>query len=118
MVMNNSIKRKIISLLRDEGCLYKAPLIETLKNLEHKENIDWESVLEELVDDEIIHLASVPKFSGEILFLIGDYVMGRGKPIQILKNPGQHGLPEDLMIHIRKKWRNFLRIMFTLKRII
>ena len=40
MVMNNSIKRKIISLLRDEGCLYKAPLIETLKNLEHKENIE------------------------------------------------------------------------------
>ena len=64
-------------------------------------------MLEELVDDEIIHLASVPKFSGEILFLIGDYVMGRGKPIQILKNPGQHGLPEDLIETYSEKVGNF-----------
>jgi hypothetical protein len=107
MTYQDEIKRKIISRLRDEGVVTKSELGIWLKDTFKEGFVDLDGVIIDLVKREIIKEASVKGMVSELIFLINDIVMLRIPPINLLANPEQKGLPEQLVSDYKAESKKF-----------
>ncbi|MHA2048284.1 MAG: hypothetical protein ACW986_01590 [Promethearchaeota archaeon] len=93
----DEVKRMIINRLRDEGVLSKSELVIWLRDQYKKGLIEVESVLVDLIKQEIIKETSVKSSSSELLFLIHDILLMRNPPSDLIKDPSSKGLPPHLI---------------------
>jgi len=92
----DEIKRMIINRLREEGVVSKSELMVWLKDKYRHGFVDLEGVLIELIKREVIKEASVKGMPSELIFLTNDILVMRLPPTQLLKDPVDRGLPENL----------------------
>ncbi|MBY8982602.1 MAG: hypothetical protein KGD57_06620 [Candidatus Lokiarchaeota archaeon] len=111
MTYEEEIKRMIIHRLRDEGVVSKSELGVWLRDRYKQGFVDLESVLIELIKQDIIREASVKGMPSELLFLTNDLIMMRIPPEKLIDNPSEKGLPEqlsdDYIIECRKFFQNY-----------
>ena len=103
----DDINRLIINRLREEGVISKSELKVWLKDIYRKGFFDVDAILMELVKKEIIKETSVKGMPSELIFLINDFFMIRTPPMNIPKNPVEHGLPEKFVNEYRIAVKNF-----------
>ncbi len=105
------IKRMIINRLRDEGVVSKSELGVWLRDKYKQGFVDLDSILIELVKQEIIREASVKGMPSELLFFTNDIIMMRIPPGNLIENPSERGLPEqlsnDYIIECKKFFQNY-----------
>ncbi|MBY9007864.1 MAG: hypothetical protein KGD63_14070 [Candidatus Lokiarchaeota archaeon] len=111
MTYQEEIKRMIINRLREEGVVSKSELSIWLRDKYKHGFVDLESILIELIKQEIIKEASVKGMPSELLFLINDIFMMRIPPEDLINNPSEKGLPDqlsdDYIIECRKFFQNY-----------
>ncbi|MHA1302002.1 MAG: hypothetical protein ACTSO9_21510 [Candidatus Helarchaeota archaeon] len=105
----DEIKRMIVNRLREEGVVSKSELMVWLKDKYKQGFVDLEGVLIELIKREIIKEASVKGMPSELIFLTNDILMLRVPPVDLLKNPSERGLPEDLADDYKAECRKFFQ---------
>jgi len=93
----DSVKRMIINRLREEGVVSKSELMVWLKDKYKQGFVDLDSILIDLIKRELIKEASVKGMPSELIFLTNDMLMARTPPDKIIRNPAEHGLPENLV---------------------
>ena len=97
MTYQDVIKRLIINRLRDEGVVSKSELLVWLKDKYKQGFVDLDSVLIDLIKRELVKEASVKGMPSELIFLTNDILMSRIPPKNLVENPSEHGLPENLV---------------------
>ncbi len=109
MVYLDKIKRMILNRLREEGIIYKAELSIWLKDAYKGGFIDIERTLETLVKEDLIKITSVKGVPSMIVYLKNDLAIGRTPPINLFKEPSEHGLPAALV----GSYRTIVKDFFT-----
>ncbi len=97
MTYQDSVKRMIVNRLRDEGVVSKSELMVWLKDKYKQGFVDLDSVLIDLIKRELIKEASVKGMPSELIFLTNDILMARTPPVNLVAEPSEHGLPENLV---------------------
>jgi len=97
MTYQDSVKRLIIDRLREEGVVSKSELMVWLKDKYKQGFVDLDSVLIDLIKQELVKEASVKGMPSELIFLTNDILMARFPPEKLVENPFEHGLPENLV---------------------
>lgn len=103
----DEVNRLIINMLREEGVISKSELKIWLKDKYRKGFFDIDATLNELIRKEIIKETSVKGMPSELIFFINDIFIIRRPPVELLKNPEEKGLPENLVEEYKtivKKW--------------
>ncbi len=109
LTYEDEIKRMIINRLREEGVVTKSELNVWLKDKYKHGFIDIDAILFELVKKDIIKEASVKGMPSELIFLISDLQISRTPPVELLKNPAEKGLPENLTDDYVKSVKNYFK---------
>jgi hypothetical protein len=92
----DEIKRMIINRLREEGVVSKSELMVWLKDKYKQGFVDLEGVLLDLIKRDLIKETSVKGMPSELIFLTNDLLAIRVPPVNLLTNPVEKGLPEQL----------------------
>jgi len=104
-------KRTVINRFRDEGVISKSELSIWLKDTTKFGFIDLDTILLDLIKQEIIKESSVKGMPSELIFLTNDIIMCRIPAEDLLKNPTERGLPEylknDYISMSRKFFQNY-----------
>lgn len=85
-ILHDTVKSQLILRLREEGSISKHKLITSGNSNQQEDQIDWNTVIDDLVNDGIIHIASVKGIGSEIIFLTRDFLIARRKPRSIIEN--------------------------------
>ncbi len=96
MTYQDNVKKLIIDRLREEGVVSKSELMVWLKDKYKQGFVDLDSVLIDLIKQELIKEASVKGMPSELIFLTNDILMARFPP-KLIENPSEYGLPENLV---------------------
>ena len=96
MTYQDDTNRMIINRLRDEGVITKSELMVWLKDQFKQGFVDIDSVVIELIKRELVKEASVKGMPSELIFLTSDILMSRVPPDNLIRNPAEVGLPENL----------------------
>lgn len=107
MTYEDEIKRMIINRLRDEGVVSRSELAVWLKDRYKQGFIDLESVFVELIRRGLVKEASVKGMPSALVFFINDLLMLRRPPVNLLKDPADHGLPARLADDYRAECKKF-----------
>ncbi|MBY9007866.1 MAG: hypothetical protein KGD63_14080 [Candidatus Lokiarchaeota archaeon] len=107
MTYENEVKRMIISRLQDEGVVSKSELSVWLKDRYKQGFVDIENLLNDLIKKELIKETSVKGMPSELIFLTNDIIMIRRPPIELLKDPSDHGLPSHLVEDYKMECKKF-----------
>ena len=109
MIYHNETKRNIINRLREEGVVSKSELMVWLKEVYDKSSIDIDSVLMELIRNEIVKEASVKGMPSELIFLTKDLLLIRRPPIKLLSNLSEKELPSRLIRDYQSSVKDFFQ---------
>ncbi len=109
MTYQDEIKRMIVNRLREEGVVSKSELMVWLKDRYKQGFVDLEGVLIELIKRELIKETSVKGMPSELIFLTNDILMLRVPPVQLLKDPADKGLPNQLASDYRTEVKKFFQ---------
>jgi len=109
MIYHNEIKRNIINRLREESVVSKSELMVWLKEVYDKSSIDIDSVLMELIRNEIVKEASVKGMPSELIFLTKDLLLIRRPPIKLLRNLSEKRLSSRLIRDYRSSVESFFQ---------
>jgi len=96
MTYQDDTNRIIIARLREEGVITKSELMVWLKDHFKQGFVDIDSVINELIKRDLVKEASVKGMPSELIFLTNDILMSRVPPDNLIKNPTEVGLPENL----------------------
>ncbi len=111
MTYQDSVKRLIITRLREEGVVSKSELMVWLKDKYKQGFVDLDSILIDLIKREVVKEASVKGMPSELIFLTNDILMGRFPPEGLVKDPSEHGLPvelsSDYLASVKKFFQNY-----------
>lgn len=105
----DEIKRMIINRLRDEGVVTKSELMVWLKDKYKESFSDLDAVLIELIKRELIKESSVKGMPSELIFLTNDLFMIRRPPLELMNDPAEHGLPENMVIDYQNAVKKFFQ---------
>ncbi len=105
----DEIKRMIINRLREEGVVSKSELTVWLKDRYKQGFVDLEGVLIELIKRDVVKEASVKGMPSELVFLTNDLLMIRIPPSNLLVNPAEKGLPEQLAENYKTDVKKFFQ---------
>ena len=109
ITFQDQIKRMIIERLREEGVISKSELIIWLKDQYRHGFVDIDALLVDLIKIDVIKESSVKGMPSELIFLISDLLITRRPPAELLKNPAEKGLPENLTDDYKNAVRNYFR---------
>jgi hypothetical protein len=109
LVYQSDVKRLILKRLRDEAMVSKSELAIWLKDQYKEGFIDIENVIESLVQQSLVKTASVKGIASDLLFLVEDFMVIRRPPVELVKNPSEHHLPEGLRSSYVTEVRNFFQ---------
>ena len=109
ITFQDQIKRMIIERLRDEGVVSKSELIIWLKDQYRHGFVDIDALLVDLIKIDVIKESSVKGMPSELIFLISDLLVTRKPPADLLKNPAEKGLPENLIDDYKNAVKNYFR---------
>lgn len=109
MTYQDEIKRMVIERLRDEGVVSKSELMVWLKDKYKQGFIDLGGILTQLVKREIIKEASVKGMPSESVFMTNDLVMLRVPPTNLLEDPADRGLPQQLVEDYKTECKKFFQ---------
>ncbi len=109
MTYDDETKRTIINRLRGECAVSKSELEIWLKDKHLKGFVDLESILVDLIKRDLIKEVSVKGMPSELIFLTNDILMARIPAVEILKNPTEKGLPENLVNEYIESCKTFFR---------
>jgi hypothetical protein len=96
MIFQNDIKRMILKRLREEIFIPKSELTIWLRDQYQEGFVDSENIVASLIQAGIVKVASVKGITSDVIFLVEDFFMLRRPPIDLIKNPSEHHLPEVL----------------------
>lgn len=105
----DEIKRMVIKRLRDEGVVSKSELMVWLKDKYRQGFVDLGGILTQLVKREIIKEASVKGMPSESVFMTHDMVMLRVPPTNLLKDPADRGLPQNLVDDYKTEIKKYFK---------
>ncbi|MFO8018924.1 MAG: hypothetical protein R6U96_09835 [Promethearchaeia archaeon] len=109
MTYQDEIKRLVINRLRDEGLVSKSELMVWLKDKYKQGFIDLNGIITQLVKREIIKEASVKGMASESVFMTHDLMMTRVPPNNLIEDPADRGLPQNLVEDYRIECKKFFQ---------
>ena len=105
----NSIKRIIINILREDGVITKSELMIWLKDKHIEGFFDLEAIVSDLIKMDIIKVGSIKGIPSELIFLTKDLFMLRTPPVKLLEDPVSYGLPTQFLKEYPKDIKEFFQ---------
>ncbi|MFW9819942.1 MAG: hypothetical protein ACFFE5_10055 [Candidatus Thorarchaeota archaeon] len=93
----DEVKRMIIDRLRVDGAVSKSEITIWLKDQYKQGFLNIDADIMDLIKRDIIKQVSVKGIPSELIFLIKDIVCMRVPPVDLVKDPLDHGLPSSLV---------------------
>ncbi|MBD3343069.1 MAG: hypothetical protein GF353_28485 [Candidatus Lokiarchaeota archaeon] len=115
MALQNMIIRSILKILRDVGFISKSKLKGLIFEKFNEEYVDLDSILFEMVQKELIEIASVRGEKELFIFLINDIVCFRIPPFRLMENPSDYGLPKQLKEDYIARINEFFKVYHVSK---
>ena len=107
MIFQSDSKRMILKRLRDDLVISKSELAIWLKDQYKEGFVDIENLVSSLVQSGLTKVASVKGITSDLLFLVQDLSISRHPPVELLKNPAEHHLPENLKASFITEVKNY-----------
>ncbi len=107
MLYQNEVKNMVIKRLREDLVISKSEIGIWLKDQYKGGIIDLDNIVSSLVQAGIVKVISVKGIAADLLFMVEDVKLYRHPPMNLIKNSGEHRLPEKLKSSYLREVRNF-----------
>ena len=107
MLYQNEVKNMVIKRLREDLVISKSEIGIWLKDQYKGGIIDLDNIVSSLVQAGIVKVISVKGIAADLLFMVEDVKLYCHPPMNLIKNSGEHRLPEKLKSSYLREVRNF-----------